>query len=102
MRITLQEGILQDTEVIISKDGKALNITFVTGSDDSANILNHRSGELRTQLMEKLSDVTQIEIEVEQHNLNDNQNSGGQSQNQSGGQQQQGEEEGETMGKEEL
>ncbi|MDR3144153.1 MAG: flagellar hook-length control protein FliK [Puniceicoccales bacterium] len=90
VRITLQENLLKDTEVVISKDGGRLNVTFMTGSDESASILNHRSGDLRSQLMERLADVNSVEIEVEQQNQNasDNQNRDGRSQNRFGNEQQ--------------
>ncbi|MDR1413529.1 MAG: hypothetical protein LBI56_01140 [Puniceicoccales bacterium] len=73
VRITLQESILKETEVFITKDGKSLSVNFFTQSDESANILNHRSGELRMQLMEKLQDIDHIEIGVEQQESNDGQ-----------------------------
>jgi hypothetical protein len=73
VRITIQDGILKDTDVIITKDGKTLIVNFVTGSDESANILSHRGGELRTQLMEKLSDVDNITVEVEHSESTDDQ-----------------------------
>jgi hypothetical protein len=93
VRVTLQESVLKDTEVIISKDGKSLNVTFVTGSGESADVLNYRSGELRAQLMERLNDVSNIEVEIEHQGSSDNQNSDGRSQNRFGNQQQQDEEE---------
>jgi type III secretion system needle length determinant len=92
VRITLRDGVMKDTEIIISKDGRALNVSFITGSDDSASILNLRSGDLRTQLMEKLNDVTRVDVEVEQREASDNQNSDGRSQNRFGNQRE-GEEE---------
>ncbi|MDR1401610.1 MAG: flagellar hook-length control protein FliK [Puniceicoccales bacterium] len=79
VRITLQENILKDTEISISKDGKSLNVNFVTQSDESASILNHRSGELRTQLMEKLHGIDHISIGVERQESNENQSGDGRS-----------------------
>jgi hypothetical protein len=81
VRVTLQDSVLKDTEVLISKDGKAISVNFVTGSDESASILNHRSGELRMQLMEKLNGIDHIDIEIEHQNANDNQNNDGRSRN---------------------
>jgi type III secretion system needle length determinant len=95
VRMTLQDSVLKSTEVVISKNGGQLNVTFLTGSEESANILNYRSGDLRTQLMERLADVNNVEVEVEHQNASDNQNSDGRSQNRFGGDQQQGEEDSE-------
>ena len=84
VRITIQNNILKDTEVFISKDGKQINVNFVTGASESAAILNQRSGELRSQLMENLKDVDYVEVNVEdQSGQNDNdQENGGNSRNQ--------------------
>ena len=65
VRITFQNNVLKDTEAIISKNGGDLNVTFITRSDESANILNVRGGDLRSQLMERLTDIQYVDVEVE-------------------------------------
>lgn len=86
VRVTLQNDVLKDTEVLISKDGKSLNVNFVTGSDESASILTNRSGELKVQLMERLSGIDRIDIEVEHQSASDNQDNDGRSRNRHGNQ----------------
>ena len=92
VRITIQNNILKDTEVFISKDGKQINVNFVTGASESADILNQRSGELRSQLMENLKDVDYVEVNIEDQSgqNDDNQENDGHSRNQDN---QQGEQE---------
>ena len=84
VRITIQNNILKDTEVFISKDGKQINVNFVTGASESADILNQRSGELRSQLMENLKDVDYVEVNIEDQSgqNDDNQENDGHSRNQ--------------------
>ena len=83
---------MKDTEVFISKDGKQINVNFVTGASESADILNQRSGELRSQLMENLKDVDYVEVNVEDQSgqNDDGQENDGHSRNQDN---QQGEQE---------
>ncbi|MDR1457773.1 MAG: hypothetical protein LBI47_02920 [Puniceicoccales bacterium] len=90
VRITLQDGILKNTEVSISKEGKALNVVFSTGSSDSENLLRANSDALIRQLQNNLKDTDRIEIEIEQHgqSASDNQNNDGRSRNRFGNQQQ--------------
>jgi hypothetical protein len=90
VRITLQDGILKNTEVSISKEGKALNVVFATGSIDSENLLRANSDTLMRQLQNNLKDTDRIEIEIEQHeqSASDNQNNDGRSRERFGNQQQ--------------
>lgn len=84
VRITIQNNILKDTEVFISKDGRQINVNFVTGASESADILNQRSGELRSQLMENLKDVDYVEVNIEDQSgqNDDGQENDGHSRNQ--------------------
>lgn len=86
VRIMLKDSVLKDTEVFVIKDGKSLSVSFVTGASESADILNQRSGDLRTQLMERLDDVDFVDIQVEDNSQSnaDNQNQDGRSQNRFG------------------
>jgi hypothetical protein len=90
VRITLQDGILKNTEVSISKEGKTLNVAFSTGSNDSENLLRANSDALARQLQNNLKDTDRIEIEIEQHgqSASDNQNNDGRSRDRFGNQQQ--------------
>ncbi|MDR1233479.1 MAG: type III secretion HpaP family protein [Puniceicoccales bacterium] len=91
VRITLQNGILKDTEVSIFKDGKALGVIFSTGSNESENLLRANSDALMRQLQNNLKDIDRVDIEIEQHdqqNANDDQGNKGR-----GNQQQEEEEE---------
>jgi hypothetical protein len=63
--ITFQDSVMQDTKAVISRDGKTISVTFMTGSGESADIINMRSGELRSQLMEKLPMTDDVKVEVE-------------------------------------
>lgn len=65
VRITLQDNVLKNTEVFISRDKSGLNVHFITGAMESADILNFRSGDLRTQLMEKFPEYKNIDVQVE-------------------------------------
>ncbi|MDR2776682.1 MAG: type III secretion HpaP family protein [Puniceicoccales bacterium] len=85
VRITLQDGILKDTEVSIFKEGKSLGVVFSTGSNDSENLLRANSDALMRQLQNNLKDIDRVDIEIEQHeqqNANDNQNNNGRSRDQ--------------------
>lgn len=62
VRITIQENTLKGTEVFITKNGKEIGIRFVTCDTQSADILNQRSGELRSQLMGSLKDIDYVEV----------------------------------------
>lgn len=86
VRIMLKDSVLKDTEVFVIKDGKSLSVSFVTGASESADILNQRSGDLRTQLMERLDDVDFVDIQVEDNSQSnaENQNQDGRSQNRFG------------------
>ncbi|MDR1528628.1 MAG: type III secretion HpaP family protein [Puniceicoccales bacterium] len=91
VRITLQDGILKDTEVSIFKEGKSLGVVFSTGSSDSENLLRANSDTLMRQLQNNLRDVDRIDIEIEQHerqSASDNQNNDGRSRERFGNQQQ--------------
>jgi Cu/Ag efflux protein CusF len=61
VRITLQDN----TEISVTKEGKTLNVNFAPQSEEMAEILNLRSGDLRSQLMERLRDIDQIEVGIE-------------------------------------
>jgi hypothetical protein len=80
VRITLQEGVLKDTEIFINKDGKTLSVSFLTGSSESGDILSTRSGELQSQLMRNLraSGVDNVEVAVDQREEQGNGEGGGQ------------------------
>jgi type III secretion system needle length determinant len=87
VRITLQDGILKDTDVSISKDGKSINIVFATGSEDSVNLLKNQSGELIQRLQNNLKDIDHVAVDIE-HQAADNQNRDGRSKNRSSYEQQ--------------
>jgi type III secretion system needle length determinant len=95
VRITLQDGILKDTEVSISKEGKSLDVVFSTGSNASENLLRANSETLMRQLRNNLKDIDRVDIEIEQHeqSANDNQKNDGRSRNRFGNQQQEEDEE---------
>ncbi|MDR1891240.1 MAG: type III secretion HpaP family protein [Puniceicoccales bacterium] len=89
VRITLQDGILKDTDVSISKEGKSLSVVFFSGASDSVNFLRENSDSLMRQLQNNLRDINHVEIEIEQQSASDNQNNDGRSRNRFGNQQQQ-------------
>ncbi|MDR2779109.1 MAG: hypothetical protein LBB16_02370 [Puniceicoccales bacterium] len=92
VRITLQDGVLKDTDVVISKEGKTLSVVFFTGSSDSVNLLRDNSDGLMRQLQNNVKDISYVEIEIEQQSASDNQNNDGRSRNRFDYQQQEDEE----------
>jgi hypothetical protein len=64
VRITLRESILPNTEILISKDGKMLAVNFFTSASESVLLLASKQADLRQQLLNNLSDVNDIDINV--------------------------------------
>jgi hypothetical protein len=64
VRISLRENILQSTEVIVSKDGKMLAVNFYTAAAESASLLAAKQAELRLHLLNNLSDVNDVDVNI--------------------------------------
>ncbi len=81
VRVTFNQNVLPGTEVSISRQGNALNVTFVSTVDTSFTFLNTNQAGLRDHLVQRLS-LNEVNINVRSSASNDGMPNDGRSRNQ--------------------
>lgn len=66
VRVLINDSILPQTEVLVSRDGAALFIQFVTKSEEASLLLTTNQQLIRDQLIENLSRPVSVDVSTDQ------------------------------------